>query len=61
MTSNIESLNLTEKRPKMGELLGRIDDLILEYDNEVGFLEVIGMLDYLKTVIISRQEDNILD
>ena len=55
----VASLNLPETRPKIAELQDRVNDLILEYDGEVGFLEVIGMLDFLKSVITSRQWENI--
>jgi len=55
----IHDLQMTEKRPKIAELQERVDNLILEYDGDVGFLEVIGMLEFLKSVITSRQWENI--
>jgi hypothetical protein len=57
----VESLNLPETRPRIAELQDRVNSLILEYDGDVGFLEVLGMLDFLKSTITARQRENIID
>jgi len=57
----VTNLNLPETRPQIAELQDRVNNLILEYDGEVGFLEVIGMLDFLKSTITAKQWENIID
>jgi hypothetical protein len=59
--NNIKQLGLTESRPKIAELTDRVNTLILEYDGEVGFLEVLGMLDFLKSTLTNKQWENVID
>ena len=57
----VTNLNLQKTYPKIAELQERVNNLILEYDGDVGFLEVIGMLDFLKSTITAKQWENIID
>lgn len=57
--SKVVSLNKEAIRPKAGELSERIHSLIKEYDGEIGFVEAIGVLEFLKSVMIEKQLENL--
>ena len=59
--NNVKSLDLPKTYPKIGELQDRVNDLILEYEGELGFLEVLGVLEFMKSVVIARQWESIED
>ena len=59
--SNVTSLDMTITRPKAAELQERIHNLIMEYDGEIGFIEAIGVLEFLKIVMMERQLENLSD
>ncbi|MDU1652650.1 MAG: hypothetical protein E6850_09140 [Leclercia adecarboxylata] len=55
MTSNVTSLGKEKSFPAAGELFERIDNIILEYEGEIGLAEAIGVLEMLKAKLLSNQ------
>lgn len=55
MTSNVTSLGKEKNFPVAGELFERIDNVILEYEGEIGLAEAIGVLEMLKAKLLSNQ------
>ncbi len=55
MTSNVTSLGKEKSFPVAGELFERIDNVILEYEGEIGLAEAIGVLEMLKAKLLSNQ------
>ena len=54
--SNIKSLNKEKVFTKEAELIGRITDLICEYNNELSLVAVIGILELKKQELIFDNE-----
>jgi len=57
--SNVLDLQQPITRPAVAEMQERIHDVIKEYDGEVGFIEALGALEFLKIIMTARQIDNI--
>ncbi|MGP2516429.1 hypothetical protein [Yersinia sp. 2545 StPb PI] len=51
----ISMLPVERKFPLPAELTGRINDLIHEYDGELGLSEVIGVLEIVKFVLLNQK------
>lgn len=51
----ISMLPIERKFPLPAELTGRINDLIHEYDGEVGLSEVIGVLEIVKFGLLNQK------
>lgn len=51
----ISMLPVERKFPLPTELTGRINDLIHEYDGEVGLSEVIGVLEIVKFGLLNQK------
>ena len=51
----ISMLPVERKFPLPAELTGRINDLIHEYDGEVGLSEVIGILEIVKFGLLNQK------
>lgn len=56
MTSNVTSLGKEKIFPVAGELFERIDNIILEYEGEIGLAEAIGVLEMVKAKLLSNQK-----
>jgi hypothetical protein len=56
---NVIRLDLSAKRPKAGELLDRLHDVIKEYDGDMGFAESLGVVELLKITMVNTQLENI--
>lgn len=59
--SDITKLGVTVKRPQAGELAGRIQDILAEYDGEIGVAEAVGVLECVKHVLLSRNLERATD
>ena len=55
------SSDFQQTRPEVAEMQERIDNIIKEYDGEVGFIEAIGALEFLKIIMTARQVENMSD
>lgn len=57
----ITKLGAAVKRPQAGELAGRIQDLLAEYDGEMGVAEAVGVLECVKHTLLSRNLERVVD
>lgn len=57
--SNVINLGKAATRPKAGELLDRLHDLVKEYDGDMGFAECLGVIELLKITMINTQFENL--
>lgn len=55
MSLNVTNLGKEKSFPVVGELFDRIDNVILEYEGEIGLAEAIGVLEMLKAKLLSNQ------
>lgn len=54
MTSNIADPGKEKSFPVCGELFERLDQIITEYDGEIGLAEAIGVLEMLKAKLLKQ-------
>ncbi|MHA3345262.1 hypothetical protein [Yersinia pseudotuberculosis] len=52
-------LPVERKFPLPAELTGRINDLIHEYDGEIGLSEVLGVLEIVKFGLLNQQTNEV--
>ncbi|HDL7089566.1 TPA: hypothetical protein PXM39_001002 [Yersinia enterocolitica] len=55
----ISMLPVERKFPLPAELAGRINDLIREYDGEIGTCEVLGVLEIVKFGLLNQQTNEV--
>ncbi|CFR01125.1 hypothetical protein [Yersinia pseudotuberculosis] len=55
----ISMLPVERKFPLPTELTGRINDLIHEYDGEIGLSEVLGVLEIVKFGLLNQQTNEV--
>ncbi|HDL8294564.1 TPA: hypothetical protein PXQ88_002821 [Yersinia enterocolitica] len=55
----ISMLPVERKFPLPAELTGRINDLIREYDDEMGLSEVLGVLEIVKFGLLNQQTNEV--
>lgn len=55
MASNITDLGKQKSFPVCGELFERLDQVITEYDGEIGLAEAVGVLEMLKAKLLTQQ------
>ncbi|WP_404704944.1 hypothetical protein [Yersinia vastinensis] len=52
-------LPVERKFPLPAELTGRINDLIHKYDGEIGFSEILGVLEIVKFGLLNQQANEV--
>lgn len=55
----ISMLPVERKFPLPAELTGRINDLIHEYDGEIGLSEVLGVLEIVKFGLLNQHTNEV--
>ena len=55
--SNVTSMNKEAVFSKEGELMTRLDDLVADYDGELSFVAVLGVLELKKIQLFVSQNN----